>query len=94
MWKTSCVLLVSKNNTHEYPEQLQNSGSNIASDENTRETEKLVLGHLRSVIGPSMNPLKFASQPAMCVEDAAIFPLHCVLSHLGQHGGTLRIISF
>lgn len=45
MWKTSCVLLVSKNNTHEYPEQLQNSGSNIASDENTRET------------GPGTSPL-------------------------------------
>lgn len=56
--------------------------------------ERLVLAHLRPLVGPSMDPLQFAYQPGIGVDDAIIFLLHRALSHLEKPGSTVRITFF
>ncbi|XP_034093506.1 uncharacterized protein LOC117560671 [Gymnodraco acuticeps] len=57
--------------------------------------ERLVLGHLRPIVAPSMDPLQFAYQPAIGVDDAVIYLLQRSLSHLEKPGGgTVRIMFF
>ncbi|KAM8758026.1 uncharacterized protein AB9X84_010632 isoform 1-T2 [Acanthopagrus schlegelii] len=56
--------------------------------------ERLVLVHLRPLVGHFMDPLQFAYQPGIVVDDAIIFPLDQSLSHLEKPGGTVRIIFF
>ncbi|XP_049904317.1 insulin-induced gene 2 protein isoform X1 [Epinephelus moara] len=54
----------------------------------------LVLSRLRPVVGPSMDPLQFAYQPGIGVDEAVIFLLHRALSHLEKPGSSVRIMFF
>ncbi|XP_010795062.1 3-hydroxyisobutyryl-CoA hydrolase, mitochondrial-like [Notothenia coriiceps] len=45
-----------------------------------KSLERLVLKHLRTVVAPSLDPLQFAYQPRIGVEDAIIFLLPALLS--------------
>ena len=56
--------------------------------------ERLVLVHFRSLMGPSMDPLQFAYQPNIGVDDAIIFLLHRALSHLERPGSTVKVTFF
>ena len=56
--------------------------------------ERLVLGHLRPLVSPVMDPLQFAYQPGIGVDDAVIFLQHRALSHLEKPGSTGRIMFF
>lgn len=54
--------------------------SNPLTSHQMKTLEKLVLGHLCSLVSPSMDPLQFASQPNRRVQEAVIFLLHPSLS--------------
>lgn len=56
--------------------------------------EKLVITYLQPLVGSSVNPLQFAYQPSIGVEDTIIHSLHSSLSHLEKAGSTVRITFF
>ncbi|KAI3363759.1 hypothetical protein L3Q82_001375 [Scortum barcoo] len=53
-----------------------------------------VLRHLRPLVSPNMDPLQFAYQPGIGVDDAVIYLLQRSLSHLEDAGNTVRITFF
>ncbi|KAI3359653.1 hypothetical protein L3Q82_014036, partial [Scortum barcoo] len=56
--------------------------------------ERIVLRHLRPLVSPNMDPLQFAYQPGIGVDDAVIYLLQRSLSHLENAGNTVRITFF
>ncbi|XP_078252377.1 uncharacterized protein LOC144592039 isoform X1 [Rhinoraja longicauda] len=56
--------------------------------------ERLVLAHLRPLVRPSMDPLQFAYQTRIGVEDTIIYLRNRVLSHLEKPDSTVRIMFF
>ncbi|XP_013889486.1 RNA-directed DNA polymerase from mobile element jockey, partial [Austrofundulus limnaeus] len=91
LWKTSCVVPVPKT---PHPKDL-NSYRPVALTSHLMKTlERLLLAHLRPLVSPSMDPLQFAYQPGIGVEDAIIHLLHSSLSHLENTGSTVRIMFF
>ncbi|KAI3356678.1 hypothetical protein L3Q82_003358 [Scortum barcoo] len=56
--------------------------------------ERIVLRHLRPLVSPNMDPLQFAYQPSIGVDDAVIYLLQRSLSHLEDAGNTVRITFF
>ncbi|KAI3364711.1 hypothetical protein L3Q82_011479 [Scortum barcoo] len=56
--------------------------------------ERLVLVHLRPLVSSFMDPLQFAYQPDIGVDDAVIYLLHTSLTHLEKAGSTVRIMFF
>ncbi|KAK7158641.1 hypothetical protein R3I94_005089 [Phoxinus phoxinus] len=51
--------------------------------------ERIVLRHLRTVVSSELDPLQFAYQPGIGVEDAIIYLSHRALSHLEKTGSTV-----
>ena len=91
LWKTSCVVPVPKT---PHPKDL-NSYRPVALTSHLMKTlERLLLVHLRPLVSSSMDPLQFAYQPGIGVEDAIIHLLHSSLSHLENAGSTVRIMFF
>ena len=56
--------------------------------------ELLVLVHLHPLVSLSSDPLQFAYQHGIGVDDAVIFLQHRALSHLETPGSTVRIMFF
>ncbi|TWW67512.1 RNA-directed DNA polymerase from mobile element jockey [Takifugu flavidus] len=56
--------------------------------------ERLILDHLRPLVSSFMDPLQFAYQPSIGVDDAVIYLLHTSLTHLEKAGSTVRIMFF
>ena len=56
--------------------------------------ERLVLVHLCLLVGPFVDPLHFAYQPGIRVDDAIVFLLDRSLSQLEKPGSTVRIMFF
>ncbi|XP_061761984.1 uncharacterized protein LOC133556257 [Nerophis ophidion] len=56
--------------------------------------ERLVLDQLRPLVSPTLNPLQFAYQPHVGVDDAVIYLLHRAHSHLDGGRGSVRIMVF
>ena len=54
--------------------------------------ERLVLVHLCPLVHPFMDPLQFAYQPGIRVDNAIIFLLDRSLSHLEKPGSSVRIM--
>ncbi|KAI4896395.1 hypothetical protein NFI96_003160 [Prochilodus magdalenae] len=91
LWKTSCVVPVPKT---PHPKDL-NSYRLVALTSHLMKTlERLLLVHLRPLVSLAMDPLQFAYQPGIGVEDAIIHLLHRSLSHLENAGSTVRIMFF
>ncbi|KAI4895660.1 hypothetical protein NFI96_004663 [Prochilodus magdalenae] len=91
LWKTSGMVLVPKT---PHPKDL-NSYRPVALTSHLMKTlERLLLVHLRPPVSPAMDPLQFAYQPGIGVEDAIIHLLHRSLSHLENAGSTVRIMFF
>lgn len=91
LWKTSCLVPVPKN---PHPKKL-NSYRPVALTSHLMKTlERLVLAHLRPLVSSALDPLQFAYQSGIGVEDAIIYLLHSVLSHLEKAGSTVRIMFF
>ncbi|KAI3376605.1 hypothetical protein L3Q82_017037 [Scortum barcoo] len=92
LWKTSCIVPVPKT---PHPKEL-NSYRPVALTSHLMKTlERLVLAHLRPLVSSFMDPLQFAYQPDIGVDDAVIYLLHTSLTHLEkQPGSTVRIMFF
>lgn len=56
--------------------------------------ERLILEHLRPLVNKSQDPLQFALQPHLGVDDAVIHLLQRVYSSLDIPNTTVRIICF
>ncbi|TWW74400.1 RNA-directed DNA polymerase from mobile element jockey [Takifugu flavidus] len=83
LWKTSCIV----------PEL--NSYRPVALTSHLMKTlERLILDHLRPLVSSFMDPLQFAYQPSIGVDDAVIYLLHTSLTHLEKAGSTVRIMFF
>ncbi len=54
--------------------------------------EKLVLGHLKDITGPSLDPLQFAYKANRSVDNAVNMGLHCFLQHLDRSGAYAKIL--
>ncbi len=54
--------------------------------------KKLVLAHLKDIIGPSLDPLQFANRANRSVDDAVNMGLHYVLQHLESPGTYVRTL--
>ncbi len=52
------------------------------------------LGHLRTLLTAFLDPLQFAYQPHIGVEDAIIFLTQKAISHLEKQGSTVRVMFF
>ncbi|KAI4887201.1 hypothetical protein NFI96_031265, partial [Prochilodus magdalenae] len=91
LWKTSCVVPVPKT---QHPKDLNSYRPVALTSHLMKSLERLVLTHLRPLVRPSMDPLRFAYQPGVGVDDAVICLLHRALSHLEKPGSTVRITFF
>ena len=91
LWKASCVVPVPK-----IPHPIDfNSYRPVALTSHLMKTlKRLVLVHLRPLLGLFMYSLQFAYQPGIGVDDAIIFLLDRSLSHLEKPGSTVRIMFF
>ena len=56
--------------------------------------ERIILRHLRPLVGTQLDPLQFAYQPGIGVDDAVIYLLHRSLLHLEDSGSTVRVMFF
>ena len=56
--------------------------------------ERLVLEQLRSMVMPFTDPLQFAHQPCLRVEDSIIYLLNRVYTHLDKPVSTVRVMFF
>lgn len=59
-----------------------------------KRMERIVLNHLRYLVGSELDPLQFAYRPGVGVEDAIILLLYRSLSHLENTGGSVRVMFF
>ncbi|KAI5090955.1 hypothetical protein C0J45_19816 [Silurus meridionalis] len=91
IWKTSCVVPVPKTPR---PKDFGDYRPVALTSHLMKTLERLVLTHLRPLVSPSMDPLQFAYQPGIGVEDAVIFLLNRAISHLEKAGSTVRVMFF
>ncbi|KAI3374023.1 hypothetical protein L3Q82_022587 [Scortum barcoo] len=83
LWKTSCVVPVPKTSR---PKELNHFRPVALTSHLMKALERIVLRHLRPLVSPNMDPLQFAYQPGIGVDDAVIY-----LEHLEDAGNTVRI---
>ncbi|XP_058509155.1 sodium- and chloride-dependent betaine transporter-like [Solea solea] len=91
LWKTSCIVPV--------PKIPRPSGSKdyrpVALTSHIMKTlERLILDQLRPMVRPLLDPLQFAYQPRLGVEDAIIYLLDRVYAHLDKPASTVRVMFF
>ena len=89
IWKTSCIVPVpKKNRTSEL-----NDFRPVALTSHLMKTlERLILNLLRPQVQHAQDRLQFAYQPDVGVEDAILYMLHRIHSHLDKGSGTVRIL--
>jgi len=56
--------------------------------------ERIILRHLRPLVSTQLDPLQFAYQPGIRVDDAVIYKLHRSLLHLEDSGSTVMVMFF
>ena len=91
LWKTSCIVPVPKKGR---PRDLNDYRPVALTSHVMKTFERLVLRHLRTSRTAFLDPLQFAYQPHIGVEDALIFLTHKSLSHLEMQGSTVRVMFF
>ncbi|TWW62754.1 hypothetical protein D4764_04G0014010 [Takifugu flavidus] len=91
LWKTSCIISVPKTPR---PKDLNSYRAVALMSYLMKMLERLILTHLRPLVSSLMDPLQFAYQPSIGVDDAVIYLLHSSLIHLEKAGSTMRIMFF
>lgn len=91
LWKTSCVVPVPKT---AHPREPNHFRPVALTSHLMKTLERIVLRHLRTVVSSELDPLQFAYQPGIGVEDAIIYLSHRALSHLESTGSTVRVMFF
>uniref|UniRef100_A0AAX7SJH0 Reverse transcriptase domain-containing protein n=1 Tax=Astatotilapia calliptera TaxID=8154 RepID=A0AAX7SJH0_ASTCA len=91
MWKTSCLVPVPKTPRPSGPQDYRP----VALTSHIMKTlERLILDQLRPIVRPQLDPLQFAYQPRLGTEDAIIYLLNRVYTHLDQPASTVRVMFF
>ncbi|TWW61350.1 hypothetical protein D4764_05G0014400 [Takifugu flavidus] len=85
LWKTSCIVPVPKT---PHPKELNSYRPVALTSHLMKMLERLILDHLRPLVSSFMDPLQFAYQPSIGVDDAVIYLLHTSLTHLEKAGST------
>ena len=91
LWKTSCLVPVPKKThpTH------HNDYRPVALTSHIMKTfERLVLSYIRTSVSTQMDPLQFAYQPNISVDDALIYMLQRAYTHLDTPDASVRITFF
>ena len=88
LWKTSCVVLVPKTAHPREPDHFRP----VATSHLMKTMERIILTNLRHPVNSEMDPLQFAYQPGIGVDDAVIYLLHRSLSHLESTGSAVRVM--
>ncbi|KAK7880206.1 hypothetical protein WMY93_033125 [Mugilogobius chulae] len=91
VWKKTCLVPVPKKTR---PTAHSDYRPVALTSHVMKSLERLILQHLRSVVAPKLDPLQFAYQPSLGVEDAIIFLLHKVHTYLEEPKNTVRIMFF
>ena len=91
IWKTSCLLPVPK---MPQPNGFSDYQPVALTSLIVKTLERLVLEQLRPVVRPHLDPLQFAYQPRIGVEDAIIYVLNRVYAHLDKPMSTVRVTFF
>ena len=91
LWKTSCIALVPKIARPSSPNDFRPV---VLTSHIMKTFERLILQHLRPQVGDSMDPLQFAYQAQLSVDDAIIYLLHRAYSHLEKPGSSVRVMFF
>ena len=91
LWKTSCLVPVPKKGR---PVALNDYRPIALTSHIMKVMERLVLAHLRPLVGPSQDPLQFAYQPHVGVDDAIIYLLQEAYSSLDRPNTAVRIMFF
>ncbi|TWW64024.1 putative RNA-directed DNA polymerase from transposon BS [Takifugu flavidus] len=89
LWKTSCIIPVPKKNR---PSELNDFRPVALTSHLMKTLERLFLNLLRPQVQHAEDSLQFAYRDKVGVEDAIIYLLHRVHSHLDKGSGTARIL--
>ncbi|TWW75415.1 hypothetical protein D4764_13G0000770 [Takifugu flavidus] len=91
LWKISCLISVPKKTHPVAPSDYRR----IALTSHIMKVkERLVLTHLRPLVSPFQDPLQFAYQPKVGVDDAVIYLLQRAYSSLDRLNITVRVMFF
>ncbi|KAL6473956.1 hypothetical protein MHYP_G00175170 [Metynnis hypsauchen] len=91
MWKMSCIAPVPKTPR---PSRAKDYRPVALTSHVMKTMERLVLDQLRPIVQPFLDPLQFAYQPRLGVEDAVIYLLNRVYVHLDKPASTVRVMFF
>lgn len=91
LWKTSCLVPVPKK---PHPKDLNDYRPIALTSHIMKTMERLVLHLLRPQVRHARDPLQFAYQEMVGVDDAITYLLHRTHSHLDKGKSTVRIMFF
>ncbi|XP_062844747.1 zinc finger protein 420-like, partial [Trichomycterus rosablanca] len=91
IWKTSCLVPVPKKSCSS---SLNDYRPVALTSHVMKVLERLVLSYLRSQVSPFLDPLQFAYQQQVGVDDAVIYLLQRAHLHLDQSNTTVKITFF
>lgn len=91
LWKTSCLDPVPKTTHARKPAHYRP----VALTSHQMKTmERLILTHLRTLVSSTLDSLQFAYRPNIEVEDAVIYLLQRVLTHVETARSFVRVMFF
>lgn len=90
LWKTSCVVPVKT----VHPREPNHFRLMALSSHLMKTMERIVLNRLRPQVSSKLDPLKFAYQLGIEVDETVIYLLHRSFSHLENPGSTARVMVF
>ncbi|KAG5280428.1 hypothetical protein AALO_G00089020 [Alosa alosa] len=91
LWKTSCLTPVPKK---PHPSELNDFRPVALTSHVMKTMERLVLGMLRPQVRHALDPLQFAYQEKVGVDDAITYLLHRTHSHIDKGKSAVRIMFF
>ncbi|KAI4903415.1 hypothetical protein NFI96_026292 [Prochilodus magdalenae] len=90
-WKTTCLIPVPKK---AHPKELNDYRPVALTSHVMKTMERLLLNHLRPQVHHAEDPLQFAYREKVGVEDAILYLLHRIHSHLDKGGCAVRVMFF
>ncbi|XP_051251058.1 uncharacterized protein LOC127360648 [Dicentrarchus labrax] len=87
-WKTFCIIPIPKK---PHPGELNDFRPVALTSHVMKTMERLLLHHLRPQVRHALDPLQFAYQEKVGVEDAIVYLMHRSLSHLDRGNGAVKI---
>lgn len=93
IWKKSCIVPVPKSPTVNVMNDLRPVA---LTSEPMKSCERFVLNFLKSKVSEYLDPLQFAYRAGRSCEDAILYTIEKIYSHLehSRHGNTVRIMFF